>query len=271
MARPLWIVDVLKKLYPHRQWFAKMTRLPLIGKAVDHALFRDDEMFFLPRAQSIPVHSEIGQPESLVIPYQVVEHFINQANHHWVMNACLCREGDDCQDYPQTLGCIFLGEPVTQIHSELGRLVTREEALEHAQRCREAGLVHTIGRNRLDSIWLGAGPSEKLLTICNCCPCCCLWGIVPNVTPLIGDKITALPGVEVEVNANCTGCELCLEEGCFAEALEMVDGRMTVTAACRACGRCIEICPEGAITLSLNGRNSLEEVVERISRLVDLS
>lgn len=271
MARPLWIVEVLKKLYPHRQFFAKMTRIPVIGKLVDYTLFRDDEMFFLPRAQSIPVQTDIDQPESLVIPFQVVEHFINQANHHWVMNGCLCREGDDCHDYPQSLGCIFLGEPVTQIHSDLGQRVSREEALEHARRCREAGLVHTIGRNRLDSIWLGATPSEKLLTICNCCPCCCLWGIVPNVTPLIGDKITALPGAEVGVNGDCTGCELCLEEGCFADALQPVDGRMTVTAACRACGRCVEICPEDAITLTMNGQEGLDVVVERISRLVDLS
>ncbi len=39
---------------------------------------------------------------------------------------------------------------------------------------REAGLVHLIGRNRLDTVWLGLGPSKAvaetnfdyLLTVC---------------------------------------------------------------------------------------------------------
>ncbi len=82
-------------------------------------------------------------PESMIIPSQVVEHFINKANYHWIMDFCICREGDKCQDYPRDLGCLFLGKPVLQINSKLGRLVTKEEALEHARLCREAGLVHS--------------------------------------------------------------------------------------------------------------------------------
>jgi len=271
MSRPMWFVDLLKFLYPHRRHFARLTNLPVIGKVVDHFLFRGDEMFFLPRAETVQIQADLDNPESVVIPYQVVEHFIAEADHHWVMITCICREGDDCQGYPQSLGCLFLGEPVTQIHSDLGRRVTREEALAHIERCREAGLVHTIGRNRLDSIWLGAVPSHKLMTICNCCPCCCLWGIVPDVTPVIGDKITAIPGVKVTVSEHCTGCELCLEEGCFANALHLMDGKVVIDQSCRGCGRCVEICPEGAISLTMNGEADLEETIQRISQLVDLS
>ncbi|MDZ7843590.1 MAG: 4Fe-4S binding protein [Anaerolineales bacterium] len=248
-----------------------MTRFPLIGKLVDHFLFRGDEMYFLPAPKTVEINSSLSGPGSTILPYQVADYFINQAKYHWIMDFCLCREGDDCQQYPQQLGCIFLGEPVTQINSKLGKLVTREEALSHARRCREAGLVHTIGRNRLDSVWLGAYPSSKLMTICNCCPCCCLWGIVPQVTPRISEKIQGIPGVAVRVDENCTGCELCLDEGCFADALHLMNGRMFIDQSCRGCGRCVEVCPEGAIHLTLNGKADLEETIRRISRLVDLT
>jgi hypothetical protein len=90
------------------------------------------------------------------------------------MNTCLCRDAKQCKDYPIDLGCLFLGEAALGINPRLGRGVTKREALEHIRRCREAGLVHLIGRNKLDTVWLGVGPGDKLLTICHCCPCCCL-------------------------------------------------------------------------------------------------
>ena len=271
MARPIWFVNFLKKIYPQRRVFAKMTQIPWVGKIVDHVFFRGDEMIYLPLDQTIQINQEIEYEDSLVLPSQVVEHFINKASHHWVMDNCICRQGDDCQDYPQNLGCIFLGEPVTEINSKLGRLVTKEEALEHARRCREAGLVHTIGRNRLDAIWLGAGPSEKLLTICNCCPCCCLWGLVTDLDPVIGRKITKMPGVEVKVTGDCTGCGCCTEGVCSADAIHIEDGRAVITLECRGCGRCVDVCPEDAIELILDGNPDFQETIERISRIVDPS
>ena len=83
-----------------------------------------------------------------------------------------------------------------------------------ARRCR-AGLVHLIGRNKLDSVWLGAGPSHKLMTICNCCPCCCLWRMIPQLDPAIGAKVTRMPGVSVTVTDRCAGCGTCAAGICF--------------------------------------------------------
>jgi ferredoxin len=270
MSRPIWFVNFLKRIYPTRRSIAKLTHLPLIGNVVDYLLFRGDEMYFLPIDETIQINAQLDSPESTVIPSQLVEHYINEASHHWIMDFCICREGDDCQDYPQGLGCIFLGEPVQQINSELGRLVSKEEALEHARHCREAGLVHSIGRNRLDSIWLGAVPSEELMTICNCCPCCCLWGLVTDLTPRISQRITGLPGVQVQVNEDCTGCETCGDGVCFAEAIEINNGRAEITLECRGCGRCVEICPEGAIVLTIEGEEDIQTVLERLDKLVNL-
>ena len=269
MSSPIWFVNLLKWLYPSRRFFAKMTNISLVGDLVDNLIFRGDDTVYLPLDQTILINAPLDTPESVIMPSQVVEHFINQASYHWIMDFCVCREGDDCKDYPKDLGCIFLGEPVTQINSKLGRLVSKEEALRHAQRCREAGLVHSIGRNRIDSIWLGIKPAEELMTICSCCPCCCLWGLVTDLTPKISHKITRMPGVEVEVTGDCTGCGLCAGEICFADAILIENGRAEISLECRGCGRCVEVCPEGAIRLTIDGKQYFREVIDRLDRLME--
>jgi ferredoxin len=270
MSRPVWFVNFLKRVYPSRRPIARLTRLPIIGDLVDHLVFRGDEMYVLPKDQTIQINAPIDSPESTIIPSQLVEHFINQADHHWIMDFCICREGDGCQDFPQDLGCLFLGKPILQINEQIGRMVSKEEALDHAQRCREAGLVHHIGRNRLDTIWLGVAPSEELMTICNCCPCCCLWGLVTDLTPKISQKITRMPGVELRINQDCTGCELCAEGICFADAIQISNGRAEISLECRGCGRCVEICPEDAIMLTIEGEKDLQKIYQRLDELVDL-
>ena len=223
----------------------------------------------LPRDKNIQIQAPLDMPESTIIPSQVVELFINQAEYHWVMDFCICREGDGCQEYPSELGCLFLGEPVLGINPKLGRRVSKDEALAHIRKCQEQGLVHTIGRNRLDSIWLGTKPVEELLTICNCCPCCCLWGVIPDITPRISQKINAMPGVEVLVTEICQGCESCADGSCFTNAILMENGRAVITPACRGCGRCVDICPEGAIQLTIEGEHNIQAAIHRLERLID--
>jgi ferredoxin len=274
MARPLWFVNLLKKAYPGRFHAAKLTRLPIIGRIVDHALFKGDDVIYLPRDNVVRTVIQVDQPvesaEDVVLPSQVVEHFIEQANYHWIMNSCICRDSNHCENYPIDLGCLFLGEAVLQINPQLGRLVTKEEALEHVRRCREAGLVHLIGRNKLDSVWLGARPGQKLLTICNCCPCCCLWKMIPQINPSIANKVTRMPGVTVTVTDRCLGCGTCTQDVCFVDAIRMEDGRAVISEACRGCGRCVEVCPERAIEL-IGDDQFVAQSIERLSPLVDVS
>jgi len=164
----------------------RLTRVPGFRGLIDKMLFDGDHLIYLPKDNVVNMNVEIEPPESMVLPSQVVEHFIQKARYHWIMNFCICRESTKCQDYPRDLGCLFLGEAVLNINPAFGRRVSKEEALEHVRRCREAGLVHLIGRNKLDTVWLGTGPGEKLLTICNCCPCCCLWLVLPTLHESIG-------------------------------------------------------------------------------------
>lgn len=271
MNRPIWFTNFLKGIYPSRHFLAKFTHIPLIGDLIDRIFFWGDKTYFLPMDQTIQVNAHLDYPESVVIPSQVVEHFVNQSNYHWIMDFCICREGDDCQDYPHSLGCLFLGEPVLKINPELGRLVSREEALEHLNRCQDAGLVHSIGSNRLDTIWLGASPVEELMTICSCCPCCCLWGLVTDLSPKISEKIIGLPGLQIKVTEDCNGCLLCLNGVCFVDAILIENGRAEVTSDCRGCGRCVEVCQEDAILITIGGHKNLEEVISHLSDVVELN
>src|SRR4030066_46796 len=198
MGRPLWLAELIKKGFSGRLLFAQFKKGPFIGNFIDHWLFDGDDILYLPKDRVIRLNMPVDIPDQVVLPSQVVEHFIEKANYHWVMNTCICRDASKCRDYPIDLGCLFLGDAVLGINPELGRRVTKQEAHDHVRRCREAGLVHLIGRNKLDTVWLGIGPGNRLMTVCNCCPCCCLWRGPPPISPQISAKTTRMPGVTVD-------------------------------------------------------------------------
>jgi len=150
--------------------------------------------------------------------------------------------------------------------------VTKEEARKHIKHAREIGLIHLIGRNKLDTIWLDAKPGFKLLTICNCCPCCCLWRILPNTSSKISDKVKKMPGVSVEINYDmCIGCGTCTNDVCFVNAIRMVNGKPVINEDCRGCGRCADVCPVGAIEIKIENKEFIEETIQRISSIVDVT
>lgn len=274
MSRPLWFVKLLEKVYPLRFLAAKTTRLPIVDRVVEHLLFEGDDIVYLPQDRVIQIHQAVDMPEEMVLPSQVVAHFIEEANHHWVMDFCICREGNGCEDYPTDLGCLFLGDATLGINPRFGRRVTKEEALEHVRRCREAGLVHMVGRNKLDTVWLGVGPGTRLLTVCNCCPCCCLWRMLPHIAPRIGERVARMPGVTMTVTERCTGCGTCVQNGCIVDALHLDDGRVAIDDVCLGCGRCVAVCPRQAIQLSFDGQEVatvVETTIDRLSPLVDVT
>ena len=271
MARPIWFVNLIKYFFGDRFLFAKSTRLPLMGTAVDQAFFKGDDIFYLPKDKTIAINAVIEEPINTVLPSQIVTHFIEQANDHWVMDSCICRDADGCKDYPQNLGCLFLGEAVLKINPKLGRLVSKDEAHAHVERCRQAGLVQMIGRNKLDTIWLGVSPGEKLLTICSCCSCCCLWKMLPVINPLIGDKVARIPGVQVDVTDRCAGCGVCADGICFVDAIYIKEGVAQISDTCRGCGRCVEVCPNQAIELTLQDQAFLSQIIDRLTEVVDVS
>jgi len=270
MATPIWMVNLIKKAFPQLFTIAKLTRRPVLGKVMNGLLFKGDRVIFLPNDRVVEVNRPVKAPGDMVLPSQVVEHFIEKANYHWIMDTCICRDASGCKDYPIDLGCLFLGQAAMGINPALGRSVIREEALEHVRRCREAGLIHIIGRVKLDAVWLNVRPGGKMLSICNCCPCCCLWRVLPHLDEQIGARVTKMPGVSVSVSEACVGCGTCTQGTCFADAIRGEDGRTVISDACRGCGGCVAVCPHEAIEISISHDCFVEDSIERIAPLVDI-
>ncbi|MFX1379657.1 MAG: DUF362 domain-containing protein [Promethearchaeota archaeon] len=269
MARPLWFVKLLKKAFPKVKFIAKLTNFPIFNKIFDILLFKGDNIIYLPQDKIIKINKEMGEIYQIALPSQVLEYFIDKAKHHWIMDFCICRTSMECKDYPAGLGCLFLGNAVLNINPQLGRLVTKDQALDHLKKCRDAGLVHMIGRNRLDAQWLGVKPGEKLLSICNCDPCCCLWRVSSILAPNIGSKIKKMPGVEILVNDKCIGCRTCIKE-CFVNAIEIINTKAYINQNCRGCGRCVDICPQKAIDLYIEEENYIEKSIEEIDNIINV-
>jgi len=269
--RPLWYVELIKKSFPKVRFIAKLTRIPILAKLFDLAMFQGDDIIYLTQDNIIPVNKDIQKESDMVLPSQVIEYFIEKANYHWVMNFCICRESMKCENYPINLGCLFLGEAVLGINPHLGKRVTKKEALNHIKRCQEAGLVHMVGRNKLDASWLGVKPGNKLLSICNCCPDCCLWRVAPILTKKIGRKVKKMPGINVKVTEKCIGCGTCTQGICFVNAIHLINKRAFISEECRGCGRCVDICPQKAIELTIDDKLFVKKSIKRIETLVDVT
>jgi len=268
--RPIWFVKLLKKTFPNIIFIAKLTKFPFIGKLIETLMFQDDYLIFLPRDRVIDINKEVETPTDYVVPSQIVNYFIEKSNYHWIMNFCICRESMKCKNYPTNFGCLFLGEAVLQINPLLGRRVNKTEALEYVKKCQELGLVHIIGRNKLDSQWLNVKPGSKLLTICSCCNCCCLYRIIPYLKTRISNKIKKMPGVKVRVTNKCVGCGTCTKNVCFVNAIYLVNKRAVISKKCRGCGRCISVCPQKAIELRIDDKDYIEKSIKSIEKMVDV-
>jgi Pyruvate/2-oxoacid:ferredoxin oxidoreductase delta subunit len=274
---------LIKRSFNQRFFMARMTKVPVLGRAMEFAFFENDDIIILPKdeiaAKAIPVSRTIdvnisAQPTNVVLPSQAIEHFIQKSRYIYLMNKCMCRDSNHCQHYPAELGCIFLGRGVLKIPEGMGRMVTKEEALEHLGRCREAGLVHLIGRDKIDSVWLGTGSKENLLSICSCCDCCCLWKMLPELNQSINATVTRMPGVKVGVDRDrCIGCQACVKQNiCYVRAISMHDGKASINdALCKGCARCVQFCAEKAIDLHIEDSEFMRRTIERIEPLVDVT
>jgi len=280
MKRPLWLLKVAKSL-----WFLKdlPERFPFLGKMAktlrkfpipfnisNIGPMKHDLVYSMPKDQVIPMDESIHVQPEYVLPSDVVDYFIKKANHHFIMRFCLCRYSNDCKTYPKAEGCLFLGEPVTRVNPQFGRLVTKEEALDYVQQVRESGMIHMIGRAFPDKMALGVGPGHELFTICNCCPCCCGLGLFKHIPPKLGGSVYGkLPGIEVKVTEKCVGCGTCAKDICFMNAIEIHDKKAVIDEmACRACGRCILACPQKAIELKISDKNFLKKAALEIESRV---
>lgn len=276
---PEMSVGLVKLTFSFRFRLARYcSKYPPLAWLADRLLFDGDDIMVLPRDESVKkrqiiIEQEVPGPQDIVLPSDVLRNMIRKSNNHVIMHRCICRVSNHCKNFPETLGCIFMGKGARNIPESVGRAVTMEEALAHVDRCQEAGLVHIIGRNKIDSVWLNTGPKEELLTICNCCNCCCLWKMLPDLPQNLSKRMTAMPGASISVNSDlCIGCGDCMQDDtCFVDAMVLKNGLMSIDFdRCRVCGRCVTRCSQGAISLHISD-DSVSDSLNRVEPLVDVT
>ncbi|MBE6528815.1 MAG: 4Fe-4S dicluster domain-containing protein [Thermoplasmata archaeon] len=285
-SQPAWMdvktisrisVRAVKPFFNTRYRLASWTRRSkTFNRIVRRVMFEGDDMVVIPKdtvvRRTINTDISVDEPgDSTVLPSDVVKSLICRTDDIFIMNFCLCRRSNECENYDVGHGCVFLGKGVHKIPEEYGHLATKEEAVSYIDECGDLGLVHIIGRNKLDSLWLQTGDKKDLMTICNCCPCCCLWNMTRNISDEIGSKFKRMEGVTVSLDQDrCIGCGSC-SEICFCKAARIEEGRFSIDQdICRGCGRCVEECPSEAITITYDD-SAIDGIVERIGSLVNLS
>ena len=271
---PKLSAKILPFFFNTRYWLARQTRKHKhFGNFIRKRFFDGDDMIVLPKdsvVKNIDVNISIDSAgDRTILPSDVVKTLIDRTDDIFIMNFCLCRKSNKCKDYPIDHGCVFLGKETKKIPEKFGRVATREEAKAYIDECTEMGFVHIIGRNKLDSMWLHTGDKKDLMSICNCCPCCCLWNMVRDISDDISAVYRKMDGVEVSVETDkCIGCGSC-EKICFTKAISIADGKCTINQRCRGCGRCVERCPQDAISIGFD-TSKVDAEIERIGSLVNL-
>ncbi len=264
----IFLVD---KVFHWRFWIAGTTRKSKIMKTIiDNLLFQTDDVAIIPNTKSININQKIESEGTEFLPTDVLKEVIKKCDDIYIMNDCLCRTSNKCKDYPQDTGCIFLGPTARKIPKHLCHKANKKEAIAHVNAADEAGLSHLIGRNKIDSMWMNVHPGKSLLTICHCCPCCCLWKVVPNLEESIQEKIYRLPGVSISLDEDkCKVCKRCLRDICLFKAIEFKDGKIIINKdQCRGCGHCANICKDKVISISYTD-DSIQSVINRCYNLIE--
>lgn len=259
---------IVNRIFNWRFWIAGLTKKSKVAKKViDKLLFENDEIVVVPN--TINVNKKIESAGSEFLPTDVIKEVIKRTPDIVIMNTCLCRTSNDCKDYPHDIGCIFLGPTSKKIPRAICHEATVEEALAQVDQADAAGLSHIIGRNKIDTVWMNVRPGKGLLTICHCCPCCCLWKVYPNLDNEISDKLEKLDGIEVRLHEdNCKKCRKCLE-ACMFDAISMKDGKIGIDADnCKGCGLCVNACKFNAITIDYTDK-TINNVINRIDNLFE--
>ncbi|MCP4761393.1 MAG: ferredoxin family protein [archaeon] len=223
----------------------------------------------------IPINLSAGTIKNEVIPLKVFEHFIDKADNI-VIHKCGCREHYKCQNHPEELGCMYMGDDTLNmvIPTDRGRVATKEEARERVRKAIDSGLIPLLGRVMGESDSYGVEDTGHFLSSCFCCSCCCINGkiITHGSLSTWEDIYKKMKGLEVKVDeSKCDGCGTCLEV-CVFKGREVLDGKAHVDPEfCLGCGRCESVCPNGAISVEIEDPSYIDELIAKIESVVDVT
>ncbi len=260
----------------------KAMKLPLVGPLLQRLLIQEgaDANWFIPAGdpvlagESIPVGEAIPTGRRCTLPQAVVERLLGEADGIFAMHACPCRTAFHCEVSPQEIGCLHIGPAARRIPGDVGRMLTLPEALEHLERAMAGGLTPTILHMPSEAEIFGV-EKTRLLSLCFCCECCCDVRLLLREGP---DRYWdfynhRLPGMQISVSPDCTLCGDCIA-ACYGgeRVITLGETRAEINLRCIGCGRCITVCPQGAIKLEIDSQvgDMIEALLDRIATRVDI-
>ena len=161
----------------------------------------------------IPVEQAIDAA-STSVPIEHIEHWLDKYDGKYAASTCSCRAsrevlGEGCGDDPRDW-CIAVGDMADYVvETDRGHYITREEVYEILRAAEDNGFVHQI--TNIDG-------ENKIFAICNC-----------NVNVCYALRTSQLfntPNLSRSAYVAHTEADKCV-----------------------ACGRCVEVCPAGAVKL----------------------
>jgi ferredoxin len=265
VGRPKFVFDLLMKFWPLSKLANRLGNQPVVGYLV-RPLFNPNEN----ESIILPVHEAVRSGENILLPKEILEPLITKADARVVLHRCICRHAEGCVNFPEDIGCMFLGQGANRIHPSMGRKVSVEQALDHARKAMDAGLVPLVVHVTFDAFALGI-PYRRMLAICFCCDCCCSIRHGLRLGPrAFWDTVVRAPGLAVEVSESCVGCGTCAEV-CYVKAIKVEYGQARISDQCKGCGRCVAVCPVGAISLRLHKDvDVVKELLQRVERRTDI-
>lgn len=218
----------------------------------------------------LPINQSIIAEEKILLP-DVVHGFIDQSDHHVVLNKCGCRFGNKCEHHTEDVGCLFMGQSALDMPKGISRQVSKEEAHAHVDKAISAGLVPMTGKVRVDNDLFLIPDQKKLLSVCFCCHCCCMMTFFRHAPGKQLDHVmTPVEGLMIEVTDDCVGCGTCIQT-CGFEAITIENGKAVHSDICRKCGRCERTCPNNAVKIKLDNQHAVTDITERIRGYVAIN
>ncbi len=193
--------------------------------------------------RAIPIALTIDDPRT-IMPYEDVLQVIEREDFFAVTH-CACRHRKNLD--PETASCahdahncLHFGKLAHYIVKyELGRKITRDEALNILSAAADAGLVHGISNMR-----------SGMDTICNCCRCCCVFLERAKMDPPLPRGHQPSNYVLSISRETCQACGLCTQR-CPVDALTLEGEDLHVNPErCLGCGVCVHGCPTQSLSLT---------------------
>ncbi len=192
-----------------------------------------------PWSRVFPAEAALDHEDVEIIPYEKASKLMETVSDI-ALARCPCRIlGQNCEK-PLDVCLSFDGAARFLVERGMAKSINRAEALNVLKEAEAAGLVHT-----------GSNISDRLMFMCNCCPCCC--HLLMLLTRHGYTEGIARSAYRVELAPDlCSGCGLCGEERCPVGAVTLADDHAAVQdARCIGCGLCVTTCPTGALKLIL--------------------